>query len=304
MKEFAGIFPYMVSPVDNDTGRILEDATRKLVDHLIHEGVHGLSPLGSTGEFPYLTLQQRADLVRIVVDQAAGRVPVVAGVGAFATRDAICQAEEFMRLGVDGIVLILQTFFPLSKSAIESYFRQVAEAIPECPIVLYANPQFGTSDLPPDVIEPLSWIPNIKYYKEATGNTGRILTCMNRVGDRMKMFSASAHIPLLVFQLGGVGWMAGPACLIPHECVELYELCMAGQWDKAMMMQRRQWRLNELFAKYSLAGCVKTGLQVQGFEVGDPVLPQEAVPPAGVAEIERTLLDWERSRKLAETGTL
>ncbi len=299
MKEFAGIFPYMVSPVDNTTGRILEDATRKMVDHLIDAGVHGLSPLGSTGEFPYLTFQQRAELVRIVVDQTAGRVPVVAGVGAFATRDAICQAEEFMRLGVDGIVLILQTFFPLSKNAIESYFRQVAEAIPECPIVLYANPQFGTSDLPPDVIEPLSWIPNIKYYKEATGNTGRILTCMNRVGDRMKMFSASAHIPLLVFQLGGVGWMAGPACLIPRECVQLYDLCMAGQWDKAMAVQRQQWRLNELFAKYALAACVKAGLRVQGLEVGDPVLPQEALPANAVAEIERTLTDWEQSRHLA-----
>ena len=119
-----------------------------------------------------------------------------------------------------------------------------------------------------------------------------------------RVFSASAHIPLLVFQLGGVGWMAGPACLIPGECVELYDLCMAGQWDKAMAMQRRQWRLNELFAKYSLAACVKTGLQVQGFEVGDPVLPQEALPPAGVAEIERTLVDWARSRQLAETGSL
>ncbi|MBV9119872.1 MAG: dihydrodipicolinate synthase family protein [Chloroflexi bacterium] len=289
MSEFAGIFPYLVSPFDTKTGKLLEAATRQLVDHLIGAGVHGLSPLGSTGEFAYLDSKQRADLVRCVVEQTAGRVPVVAGVASFATADAIKQAQQYVKLGVDGIVLILQTFFPLPKSGVESYFRTVAEAVPDCPIVLYANPQFGTADLPPDVVETLSWIPNVKYFKEATGNTGRILTCMNRVSDRMKMFSASAHIPLSVFRLGGAGWMAGPACLIPAQCVALYDLCQAGRWDEALAMQRRQWRLNELFAKYSLAACVKAGLRVQGIEVGDPIPPQEPLEGAAIEEIREAL---------------
>src|SRR5262245_49868094 len=84
---FRGIFPYMVSPVD-EAGRVREAALRKLVDHLIASGVHGLSPLGSTGEFAYLTFEQRADIVRIVVDATAGRVPVLPGVAAFAIDDA------------------------------------------------------------------------------------------------------------------------------------------------------------------------------------------------------------------------
>src|ERR671927_837484 len=79
---FRRIFPYLISPIEEDSGRVREKALRALVDHLIASGVHGLSPLGSTGEFAYLSLEQRARIVEIVVDQAAGRVPVVPGVGA------------------------------------------------------------------------------------------------------------------------------------------------------------------------------------------------------------------------------
>ncbi len=86
MTDFHGIFPYLVSPIDAATGRVRERALRDLVDHVIQSGVHGLSPLGSTGEFAYLTFEQRGEIVRIVVDAAAKRVPVLAGVGAFSTR--------------------------------------------------------------------------------------------------------------------------------------------------------------------------------------------------------------------------
>jgi 4-hydroxy-tetrahydrodipicolinate synthase len=287
-RQFAGIYPYLVSPVDAVTGQVLERPLRALVDHLIASGVHGLSPLGSTGEFAYLAPEQRARIVEIVVDQTAGRVPVVPGVGAYATADATQQAERYLHLGADGIVLILQTFFPLGRGAIESYFRTVAEAVP-CPIVLYSNPQFLGADLTPDVVESLSAIPSVQYFKEASGNTGRILTCLNRVGDRLKMFSASAHIPVLVFRLGGVGWMAGPACLVPRESVRLYELCQAGDWDTAMAEQRALWQINELFAKYNLAACIKAGLRLQGFEVGDPVPPQEPLPAHAVDEVRAAL---------------
>jgi 4-hydroxy-tetrahydrodipicolinate synthase len=282
-----GIFPYLVSPLDSATGRVREPALRALVDHLIESGVQGLSPLGSTGEFAYLTFEQRAELVRIVVDAAAGRVPVVPGVAAFATDDARRQAECFLDRGASGLVLILQAFFPLSRAGIERYFQTVAESVP-APICLYSNPGL-TVDLAPAVVAALSHVPNIQYYKDASGNTGRILTVMNLVGERMRLFSASAHIPLVVFQLGGVGWMAGPACLLPRECVQLWELCQAGRWDEALRLQRRLWRINEVFQKYSLAACVKAGLQVQGFDVGDPIPPQDPLSREAIADIQASL---------------
>jgi 4-hydroxy-tetrahydrodipicolinate synthase len=288
---WSGIFPYLVSPVDGATGRVLERPLRALVAHLIGAGVHGLSPLGSTGEFAYLSAEQRAEIVRIVVDEAAGRVPVVPGVSAFATTDALRQAERCAELGADGIVLMLQTFFPVPPSGVERYVRTVAESV-AYPICLYSNPGL-TADLAPATVEALSHIPNVRYYKEASGNTGRILTTMNRVGDRMEMFSASAHIPLVVFELGGVGWMAGPACLLPRECVRLWDLHRAGRRDEALALQRRLWALNERFQKYSLAGCIKAGLQAQGFEVGDPIAPQEGLGREAVADIEAALARFE-----------
>ncbi|MFN8524155.1 MAG: dihydrodipicolinate synthase family protein [Chloroflexota bacterium] len=292
-KQLHGIIPYLVSPIDEATGQVRERVLRELVDHLIAEGVHGLSPLGSTGEFAYLSFEQREEIVRIVVDAAAGRVPVVPGVAAYSTVEAIRQATRFVELGADALVLILQTMFPVSRSGMESYFTLTARAV-DCPIVLYTNPGLLGGDVTPDIVDTLSHVPNISYVKDASGNTGRILTILNRVGDRMKVFSASAHIPFVVFQLGGVGWMAGPACVVARECVELYDLMRAGRVDEALERQRPLWRVNELFQKYSLAACIKAGLQVKGFAVGGPIPPQEPLRAEAVEEIRAALASLER----------
>ena len=289
MTDFHGIFPYLVSPIDASTGRVRERVLRDLVEHLIGCGVHGLSPLGSTGEFAYLSFEQRSEIVRIVIDAAARRVPVLAGVAAFATGDAIRQAEAYAKLGVDGLILILQQMFPVPARGVESYFRGVAEALPQTSMTLYTNPGLLGGDLPMDALDDLSHIANIEYVKDASGNTGRILTMLNRMGTRIKVFSASAHIPLLVLKLGGVGWMAGPGCVMPRECVRLYDLAQAGDWEAALAEQRRQWAINEVFTKYALAACIKTALQLQGFEVGDAIAPQQALSPEAVEDIRRAL---------------
>ena len=88
------------------------------------------------------------------------------------------------------------------------------------------------------------------------------------------MFAASAHIPAAVMLIGGKGWMAGPACIVPRASVQLYELCKAGHWDEATALQRKLWRINEVFARFNLAACIKAGLEIQGYAVGDPVAPQ------------------------------
>ena len=104
---------------------------------------------------------------------------------------------------------------------------------------------------------------------------------INRYGGDIKVFSASAHIPAAVMLIGGVGWMAGPACIIPRQSVALYELCKAKRWDEAMVLQRKLWRVNEAFARFNLAACIKAGLEFQGYAVGDPVPPQ---PPLTAEE--------------------
>jgi 4-hydroxy-tetrahydrodipicolinate synthase len=277
MTDFHGVFPYLVSPVDA-RGRILMDVLQRLVSDLIDAGVHGLTPLGSTGEFAYLDRAQREAVVTATIEAANKRVPVVAGVAATTTADAVAQAKAYETLGADGVLAILEAYFPLKDAQIESYFRAIADAV-AIPVVLYTNPQFQRSDLSLDVIARLSDHPRIQYIKDASTNTGRLLSIMNRA-PRMKVFSASAHIPAAVMLIGGVGWMAGPACIVPRQSVRLYELCRAQEWPQAMRLQRDLWRINEAFAKFNLAACIKAGLQIQGYAVGDPVPPQAALTEA------------------------
>ena len=289
MGDFHGVFPYLVSPIDA-SGKIREAVLARLCDDLIKSGVHGLTPLGSTGEFAYLDSEQRMAVVRTTIEAARRRVPVVAGVVSTSTADAVAQAKAYQKLGADGILAILEAYFPLPDGGVESYFRAIADAV-DIPVVIYTNPQFQRSDLTLDVIARLSSHPRIAYIKDASTNTGRLLSIINRCGDDIRVFSASAHIPAAVMLIGGVGWMAGPACIIPRQSVELYNLCKRQRWEDAMALQRRLWRVNEAFARFNLAACIKAGLAIHGYDVGDPVPPQAALTAEERKAIEAVLGD-------------
>ena len=286
--DFHGVYPYLVSPIDAG-GRIKTDVLGKLASDLIDAGVHGLTPLGSTGEFAYLNAAQRESVVRATIEAAHKRVPVIAGVASTATADAVRQAQSYQKLGADGILAICEAYFPLKDAQIEHYFHAIADAV-DIPVVLYTNPNFQRSDLTLDVIARLAEHPRIRYIKDASSNTGRLLSIMHRAPS-MKVFSASAHIPAAVMMIGGVGWMAGPACIVPKQSVRLYELCRAGNWHDAMVLQRELWRINEAFARFNLAACIKAGLQIQGYAVGDPVPPQAALTAAEREAVGRILAE-------------
>ena len=145
MTDFHGVFPYLVSPIDPQ-GRILTDVLGRLANDLIKAGVHGLTPLGSTGEFAYLSCEQRAVVVQATIEAAGKRVPVIAGVASTSTADAVEQARHYQSLGADGILAILESYFPLKDAQVEAYFRAIADAV-DIPVVLYTNPQFQRSDL-------------------------------------------------------------------------------------------------------------------------------------------------------------
>jgi 4-hydroxy-tetrahydrodipicolinate synthase len=289
MTDFHGVFPYLVSPID-ESGKIRETVLARLCEDLITAGVHGLTPLGSTGEFAYLNAEQRTAVVRTTIEAAKGRVPVIAGVASTSTADAVAQAKAYQKLGATGILAIMEAYFPVSDAGIEAYFRAIADAV-DIPVVIYTNPQFQRSDLTLDVIERLAAHPRIGYIKDASTNTGRLLSIINRCGDSIKVFSASAHIPAAVMLIGGLGWMAGPGCIIPRQSVALYDLCRAKRWDEALVLQRKLWRVNEAFARFNLAACIKAGLSIQGYDVGDPVPPQAALTADQRKVVEAVLRD-------------
>ena len=127
--------------------RVLTD----LVNHLIANGVHGLTPLGSTGEFAYLNWDQKIGIVATVVEVAAGRVPVMAGVVTTTTAENVRQAKALPAMGVNGLLAVLEAYFPISDASIITYLRTISEAV-DCSVVLYTNPQFQRSDLSLSVI--------------------------------------------------------------------------------------------------------------------------------------------------------
>lgn len=285
---FHGVFPYLVSPVD-EAGRVKRDVLTHLVDHLIDQGVHGLVPLGSTGEFAYLNAGQRFAIADTVIRAARGRVPVIVGVASTTLADAVMQTRKMIDLGADGILAILEAYFPLPDEAIEEYFTTIATTARPLPVILYTNPQFQRSDLSLPVIDRLAELPNILYLKDASTNTGRLLSILNRTRGRLKIFAASSHIPACVMMIGGVGWMAGPACIIPRQSVALYDLCSRHDWPAAMRLQANLWKVNEIFSRYSLAACIKAALELQGFPVGPPLPPQRPLTSQALDDIRRIL---------------
>jgi 4-hydroxy-tetrahydrodipicolinate synthase len=299
-----GIYPYLVSPVTPD-GSVNADVLRTLVNDLIEAGVDGVSPLGSTGEVMYLTQAQRLAVVEATLEAARGHVPVVPGVCAFATHDAVEQARAYARLGVDGLVVMRQHAFPVDDDGVVEFFGTVARAV-DCPVLLYTNPSLLGNDLSIAALDRLLEIPNVRYLKDASGHTGRIMSVLSHFGQRLEVFSASAHIPLLVLEIGGIGWMAGPACVVPEAAVELFRLAHAGQRQAAMRLQRELWPLNEAFTSYGLGACIKAALELRGYPVGQPLSPQKSLaPPARAviaAALERADAAVPRRRVLAGAG--
>jgi 4-hydroxy-tetrahydrodipicolinate synthase len=287
-KEFSGIFPYLVTPLA-ESGRLREDVLRDLVNHLISKGVHGLTPLGSTGEGAYLDWPTKKRVVEVTVEAAGGRVPVIAGVTNMTTQGAIREAVETEHIGADGILVVLPSYFPINdQNQIVSHFRSVARAV-SCPVVLYTNPKFALWDFTVETLRQLAEEANIRYIKDASGNIGKLMSVVTTLGDRIKIFSATAHVPVFVLMLGGVGWMAGPACLIPEQSIALYELACQKRWEEALELQKKLWPLNVAFQSYSLAACVKAGLEMQGFPVGPPLPPQQQLDEDGKRVVSRIL---------------
>lgn len=287
IRDLRGVVPYLPTPL-TPGGEVDVEALQRLCDHLIAAGVHGLTPLGSTGEFAYLDFAAKERVVAATVEAAAGRVPVIAGVAATTIRDGVAQANRWAELGADGILAVMEAYFPVPDAGVIDYFTAIADAT-DRPVTLYTNPNFQRSDLTLDAIDALSHHPNILFVKDASTNTGRLLSILNRTEGRIGVFAASSHITTAVMLIGGRGWLAGPSCIIPRQSVRLFELCEAGKWDEAMTLQRELWAVNQVFARFNLAGAVKAGLRLQGFDCGDPAPPQPTLTPEQVAAVRKVL---------------
>jgi 4-hydroxy-tetrahydrodipicolinate synthase len=247
------------------------------VEYLIGAGVHGLIPLGSTGEFYALSPQERRDILATVIRVAAGRVPVVPGVNAAATREVVKFAREAETLGASG-VMVAPPYYSLPKNdELLEHFRAVDAAV-GIPIMLYNFPARTGVDLPPEFVARLAELKNVRYIKDSTGESWRISEIIRRCGERMQVFVGGDAIAYEGLVLGSAGWVAAIANVCAAEHVRLYRLIECKDYAAA---RDYFYRLLPLFSLLEHCGkftqFVKAGCAIAGRDAGPPRRP--LLPP-------------------------
>jgi 4-hydroxy-tetrahydrodipicolinate synthase len=200
-------------------------ALTSFIDHMIASGIHGIIPLGSTGEFYALSPSERADVVGTTIEAVAGRVPVLVGANASSTRDVIAFSKQAQDKGADGVLLAAPPYALPTEDELYDHFATVEKAI-DIPIMLYNYPGRTGVDLTPDLIVRLAELDGIQYVKESTGDATRVSEIIRRCGNKIDVFCGSDAIALESFMMGAVGWVGGVANVLPEAHVKLYELAV------------------------------------------------------------------------------
>lgn len=266
-----GVYPYLVTPV-TDGGKLDEDAVERQVRRCITAGVHGLTPLGSSGELPLVPQPVREDMIRAVVDIAGGTVPVFAGVGAFDVRTGVDAAEAAQDAGVDGIVAVLFSYYPLTGPEAVAYFSALARAV-TVPVVLYYHPQFCGFELSGADAAALATVENIRFVKDASGQIANIPKWRTATNDAIGVFASTSFSPTAAMLLGAVGWMSGPATVLPAASAAIYSLCREKRWDEAAALEHIIEPLLGAFRTHGPARTVKACLRIQGLDAGPAIAP-------------------------------
>jgi len=286
---FHGIFTALVTPMKaND--EIDFPTLAKQVETMIAAGIHGLVPLGSTGEFYALTAEERRAVLLTTLEVAGGRVPVVAGTNAGSTRDVVAFSREAEELGCAGVMLA-PPYYSLPRSdELRAHIKAVNDAI-GVPIMLYNYPGRTGVDMTPEFIEKLAELPRVRYIKESTGEIGRISTLLRRCGGRLGVFCGGDTVAFESLALGAVGWVGGVANVVPRSHVELYRLIIEKRDFAAARKLYFQMlpllNLMEGGGKYTQ--WVKAACGLMGRPVGAPRAPLRAATAAELRQLKAAL---------------
>jgi 4-hydroxy-tetrahydrodipicolinate synthase len=286
-----GIIPAMVTPIDK-TGRINEAALRKLVNHLIDGGVHGLFPVGSQGEFFALTFEQKKEVIRIVVNETRGRIPIYAGTGAVTTREAIETTKMARDLGVSAVSVLTPYFVtPNQKELIEHYVT-IAKAVPDLPILLYSNPDRTQVSFPVATVLELAAVDNIIGIKDSSGDmsmTGEYI----RITRGMNFHVLAGRDTLIYATLcyGGTGSICATANVDPRVPVEIYEAFIVGDHKRALDAQFRLAPLRIAFGLGTFPAVIKEALNMIGIDAGPAIRPVGPMTPENREKLRKILAD-------------
>lgn len=287
MTALRGTYTVLITPFTADGGAVDVPALKKLVNWQIEQGIHGLIPLGSTGEFLSMTPEERAQVIEICVTEAAGRVPVLIGTGAEWTRDAVALAKEAEGMGADGVMVIPPYYSSPTPDELFEHYRRIGEAI-SLPVMIYNNPATANVDLTPPIVARLSEIDNVLYIKESTLEVTRVRDIIELCGDRMTVFAGILGYES--FWLGAQGWVAVCSNLIPRDSARLFELVADhGDKDQALALYKKMLPIVRWVGGHRYVAASKTGLGMMGLPVGDPRAPRLPLPEADALALRADL---------------
>lgn len=274
-KEIKGIIPAMVTPLTDDE-ELDEVALRRLVRHLINGGVHGLFPTGSQGEFYAFSPEEKRRVWEIVVDEAAGRVPVYAGTGAITTRQVIELNKIAEDTGVDAVSIVTPFFIQPTEAELYAHYVAIAEAT-SLPVLLYNNPGRTGVKLAPGLVARLSEHPNIVGIKDSGGDLTQTIEMIRQTSDDFIVLMGRDSLIYAGLHHGIQGAIAATANVVPELVVEIYEAFQSGDWQRSLDAQERLLPLRLAFGLGTFPVVVKDALNMIGVSVGPPRRPLQSL---------------------------
>ena len=282
-----GTYTVLITPFTPDGSSVDLKALASLVDWQIAEGIHGLIPLGSTGEFLSLSDEEKTAVAETTIKSARGRVPVLIGTGAESTTDVVRYSREAERLGADGVMIIPPFYSSPTEDELFHHYKTVGDAI-SLPIMIYNNPATANVDMKPELVARLSRIDNIRYIKESTLEVTRVRDIIELCGDRMTVFAGILGYES--FWLGAEGWVAVCSNLLPRESADLFSL-VADRRDQpaALDLYKRILPVVRWVGGHRFVSATKAGFNMMGRTVGPPRPPRLPLPAAEAGKLRRDL---------------
>ena len=279
-----GVYPAVTTQFRSDFSLDIE-ATRKVMDGLIRDGVSGLIICGTVGENGTLSRSEKIAIMEAAKDVARGRVPVICGVAEFSAAFAGEVAREAERVGIDGIMVMPAMVYSAKPHETVAFYREVAKAS-SMPIMVYNNPPIYRTDVTPDMLAELADCETIVSFKESSGLTNRFADVRNMVGDRYVMFCGLDDVVVESVAMGAVGWVSGLSNAFPVEGETLFRLARAGRYSEVMPLYDWFMPLLHLDARPDLVQCIKLCEAVMGRGSALTRPPRLALPPADAAYVE------------------
>lgn len=282
-----GVIPPVVLPLDADQ-EIDEAALRREARFLIGAGVDALLVNGATGEGAMITPEESGRVCRVVVEEISGRVPVIAGVLADSTRQAIHLGRIAREAGASALLVAPVHFLNLPpRAGIVGFFREIGEQV-GLPIVIYNV--VPLLNLPPDLVLELAEIPQVVAVKHSNDNFHELADLLRRAGDRITVLTAVEDLLFPALVLGAPGMLVAIAALLPELCVELYQAVRRGDFEAARRLHERILPVvRAVFVDENYPAPIKTGLALRGRPVGPPRSPLLPSPPEEEERIRRAL---------------